>query len=180
MQRRTIRNRLLASAAALGLTICALIPASPAAAYTTTGCKWGSSTVTWNASNTGSAWSGSATSAALSWANYSDVNGMTTNSSAAMYAYENNAGASGYDGYTNWTCVGGSYLGANVTINPYYANSFSTAKRRAIWVHEFGHGLGLNHGPSNALMYTCAACVYNTYGYYYPQADDIAGMNSIY
>jgi predicted Zn-dependent protease len=97
-----------------------------------------------------------------------------------MYGYGDNAGPSGYAGRTTWTCLGGAYLGANVTINPYYANSYNTAKRRAVWVHEFGHALGLDHGPSNALMNTCAPCVYENYGYYFLRPDDVAGMNSIY
>lgn len=174
------RAKLVSAGAVVALVLASFIPASAASAYTKTGCKWSSSTVRWNGENIGSAWSPSAVSAALSWANYSDVNGMTTTSSAVMYGYEDNAGPSGYAGRTTWTCLGGAYLDANVTINPYYANSYNTAKRRAAWVHEFGHALGLDHGPSNALMNTCAPCVYENYGYYFPRPDDVAGMNSIY
>ena len=116
----------------------------------------------------------------MSWASRTDVNGMGTNTSAAMYAYEQNNGANGYDGWTSRNCIGGNLLGANVTVNTYYLHSFSASKKQAIWVHEFGHGLGLNHGPTNAIMRSCAACTFSTYGYYYPVTDDINGMNSIY
>lgn len=175
----------LLSAAALAVVGGTFIPVSAAVAWTTTGCKWNGPTVTWNASNmSGGTYLTTAKAAATSWASRTDVNGMGTNSSAGMYAYPDNLGANGYDGWTSWNpwnCSGGMlYWGSNVTINPYYTDAFSANKKTAIWVHEFGHGLGLNHGPSNAIMYTCPACTYNTYGYYYPVSDDIAGMNYLY
>lgn len=176
------RGRTVAVAAVLGLLAALALPASPASAYTTTGCKWPTSTgnVTWNNTVTPGTYETTAKAAALSWASRTDVNSMVPNSSAAMYAYETNDGANGYDGMTTWTCAFGNYLGANVTVNTHYLGAYAANKKQAVWVHEFGHGLGLNHGPSNAIMYTCAACVYNTYGYYYPVSDDITGMNTLY
>lgn len=66
-------------------------------------------------------------------------------------------------------------------MNRYYTDAFATNKKRAIWVHEFGHGLGASHtASSNDIMYTCPACVYNDYGYYWPTSVAVAQMNTLY
>ena len=45
---------------------------------------------------------------------------------------------------------------------------------RRVAVHELGHGLGLSHAGSNAIMYEFVSSIE------VPQADDIAGVNSVY
>lgn len=94
-----------------------------------------------------------------------------------------NKGDSGFEGitYMVWNPLTNIFIDANVTINTYYASSFTNNRRRAIWTHELGHGVGLDHSASSAvMMYKCASCVFLNYGYYTPQPDDVAGVNAIY
>lgn len=97
--------------------------------------------------------------------------------------FTNNQGQNGYDGWSDWSCwpVTHYMIGANVTLNPYYTDAYSSLKKRAVWTHELGHGLGLNHSAYDwAIMFHCAGCVYDTYGYYAPRSDDQLGINAIY
>jgi hypothetical protein len=69
--------------------------------------------------------------------------------------------------------------------NKYYADSYTTTKRKSVWTHELGHAWGLAHWNKSA----CADVTimqYDTYTRYdvcgksTPQSDDIAGVNAIY
>lgn len=91
-------------------------------------------------------------------------------------------GANGVDGHTTWWCTGGKNYAADTYLNtnPAQAGSLSTAARQAVWVHEFGHGLGLSHSGVSNIMYTCARCTYNNYGRNTPNTDDRNGANALY
>ncbi len=47
--------------------------------------------------------------------------------------------------------------------------------------HELGHALGLGHSEyDNSLMEPYNSVRWGTYGIYYPQQDDINGINTLY
>lgn len=72
-------------------------------------------------------------------------------------------------------------LWADSRLNTYYVNAFSTQKRQAVWVHEMGHSLGLDHAASvNYVMWHSPAAFWNATGLYSPRSDDVAGMNFLY
>lgn len=153
---------------------------APAWAYSFTGCHWNTTSPTYK-NNGGTAMSAEVTNAVGSWTGGTDLTTMTNSSSSAFLVGYSNMGATGYDGWTSWTCSGSTTTAANSRVNTYYTNSFTVAKRKAIWVHELGHGLGLGHSAlANAIMNPCAACVYVSYGTNVPITDDINGMNSLY
>ncbi len=97
-----------------------------------------------------------------------------------MVASMLNQGDNGLDGRTWWVCIGNRTSSASVTLNPYYTNEFYNNQKRAIWVHEFGHALGLGHSVAGTIMYTCASCTFFDYQVWWPQTDDINGMNVYY
>lgn len=176
--RRRLRLAAVLSAVALAVGV-VLVPAA-AHAYTKTGCRWSSSTVSWGNYTAGTD-STAAQKAAIEWAWDTDVNGMAP-TGGQMKVFSKNYGNNQNYGYTWWSCSWwGTYTWASVTLNTHYTANYSVAKKQAIWVHEFGHALGLNHSQfSNNMMWHCAPCVFDQYGYYTPQGDDIAGMNTIY
>lgn len=159
-----------------------LIPASAASAYTHTNCSWstgGTGNVTWQ-NNIGSVHSDTAIAAASSWASYTDVNDMSP-SGGTMVATAPNDGPNGYHGWTSWNCgTGNRTWSASVTVNRHYVDDFFNNKVKAIWVHEFGHALGLNHSVEGTIMFSCAACSFNDYQLWWPAPDDVAGINALY
>jgi len=184
---RLVRKAALLIAAAIGST--AVLGATgpvPAFAYTTTGCKWHSTTVAYGQVNDSSylsveqsaatAWSTTNTPILFSFFPGSPVNGIEV--AAGNY------GSTGWDGYSNWTCSGGISSSAFSRWNTYYTAGYSNPARESVMVHEFGHDLGLNHAGSSTcsgqpIMYTSSAR-YFTCGHVVPQADDVNGVNAIY
>lgn len=155
-----------------------LVAPQQANAYTLTGCKWGSSRITYTDQALGQ-YSPSLRDAAYSWGTYTDIDGMYP-TGGNMTAGSTYSGANGLDGYTTWNCPFGNLFTSRVELNWYYGQSMSYGQLRVVWAHELGHGVGLNHSGVGNVMYSCARCTYNSYGRYNPAPDDIAGMNSIY
>lgn len=151
-------------------------------AYVLIGTKWPTGSQQFE-NNATAAYVSSATSAMNSWNSATQLNLQESSSAQPLRLFVVNYGATGYEGVTITTknFLTGYFYKADVTLNTYYASSYSTNAKRAVWVHEIGHGVGLDHVSSTKLMmYSCASCVYTNYGYYTPQSDDIAGVNFLY
>jgi hypothetical protein len=164
---------------ALLLALGIVLAGAPAAnAYSWTGCKWSSTTVTYR--NNGGGYAAQVTAAANLWSNLTDVS-MSTNPGSTFNVFTQNDGNNGYAGYAYWSCgIFGQTQAADAHFNTYYS-SYSAAQRMAVWVHEIGHGLGLEHAANIAyVMWTCPACHYNSTGRYVPESDDIAGIDDRY
>lgn len=154
--------------------------ATPAQAYSWTGCRWPNTQIYVRNTNLSGTDATTAGAAQTAWSNQTDVQ-INTSVSATFTRFVAADGATGVDGFTTWTCSGGTTTAAAAHLNTTYTNGFVANKRQAIWVHELGHGLGLGHSASlAALMYTSAAQVYNTTGAFTPQSDDVLGINARY
>jgi hypothetical protein len=117
---------------------------------------------------------------ANSWTVLTDVN-LSVNSSSTFNTRLSYDGATGFDGYSTWNCPFSIILSADSRLNTYYVTTFTQQKRQAIWVHEMGHSLGLNHASSvNYVMWQSPAAFWNATGLYSPRSDDVAGMNFLY
>lgn len=160
------RSRQMASLAAASLLAAALISAPTGAnAYATTGCKWSTGNLKVNMS---------ATNGTMRTALYSALNNYTvgtdtnltgvTASGPTFRAANNNYGATGWAGQNTWTCAFGATSSSLARVNDYYnANVASNEGRiRVIWLHEIGHGLGLDHvSPIARVMHTPTSDAYN-------------------
>lgn len=179
--RRRVSRIAIAVAAILLLFIANTLLASAVAAYTTTGCKWANGPgVTYRILIGSGTNQTQAQNALINWSASTDVNLSASNSSYFDITAKND-GDNGYDGYTTWVCLFGVTSSAESWVNTYNTASFPALKIQAVFSHEIGHGLGLNHSTAGNIMYTCPACTYNNYsGRYLPQSDDKAGMNALY
>lgn len=174
------RHQRVGLVATAALILSALIAPVGAQAYTTSGCRWASSTIGLQAVTLPSGYTNYSTSAGK-W-NPTDATFVNVSSGAYTAEVQNN-GANGTDGITVTSCTNGSIYKARswLNTNSAQAGSLSTAGRQAVWVHEFGHGLGLGHSSAGTIMFTCPRCTFNNYsGRNTPQADDINGANFIY
>lgn len=175
---RTVFTMLAVLGLALGLVA---MTSSRADAYVLNGCRWSSATITWMDNAISTSHKPAAQSASSRWSSSTDVNLSWSTAYKALKVGDYSMGNNGYDGWTTWSCPGGTYINANADLNNTYTNAFSTDKRTAIYVHELGHALGLAHSNSLAvMMYHSPAHVYNTYGFISPRTDDRSGMNAVY
>lgn len=87
----------------------------------------------------------------------------------------------GVPGYTSKVCNGlGQMQSANIYGNTFHMAGWDANAKRAVFSHEIGHALGAAHtSVANRMMYGTMDN-YFTYGIYYAQADDIAGINANY
>jgi hypothetical protein len=165
-------------------------PVQQASAYVTTGCYFGSSTVTWRAG-------ANLTSTYATDLRYAiaDHNNDGTNvffdevtSGGNLIAYTWNHPETTARGVTFLPAgCSGSYGSSTVSvlINDPVVSGFTSQKRQATWSHELGHALGLDHPTGSGTNYEATnmkptATSYDTYGIFYPVLDDIRGIASIY
>lgn len=110
-----------------------------------------------------------------------DVNLTLTNDGGpAFSAAQTNEGATGYEGHTDQKFVGSRTLNAHAVLNTHYLAGKPVAQLKVVWLHELGHGLGLDHvSGTNHVMYKSASTAYGA-GVRNLTADEVAGLNSIY
>lgn len=86
--------------------------------------------------------------------------------------------------YSN--CTGTGIMGDNTWIqaNNYWTNGYSDNQNRALFVHEFGHAMGLAHPRANdncnAIMAEHVMALFATCNSYAPRWDDVRGIQAIY
>jgi hypothetical protein len=157
-----------------------ILPAHPAAAYATNGCKWPTNNLNINTSSTTGVYTVPLGTAIGQWSANTDVN-LAGASSGTFAARNGFYGANGYAGYANTTCPFGATTSVDFWVNEYYAQSYTAEQKRVLWGHELGHGLGLAHvTPNTRLMHDTPINAYNQGGVRGPTTDDINGMNSLY
>lgn len=180
MKYRVLRA-LSAAALLVGISIVPLAT-TPAQAYVHLGggCKWNSNPkITWTNAATG-AYYWPAANAAADWSNTTDI--LLDSTGGVIRAYQENKGDTDFEGITYWGCIWGSMTKADITLNTYYTNSYTERRKQAVFAHEFGHGLGLDHtNYPNQVMNTSASTFYFNTGRWWPQwEDDIPGINALY
>ena len=136
-----------------------------------------SAVLSWNAINT--------TSSSDVDVAFSKISGV---SGAEIIFMTTNRGANGWSGFTYYHDANGNYINeggypnknytyCSVLLNTHYLQGRTNQRRINVCAHEMGHALGLMHGPSGSLMESGISSVTTLRK---PQADDIAGVRSIY
>ncbi|MFB6816550.1 matrixin family metalloprotease [Streptomyces sp. NPDC056347] len=180
-----------------------IIPASPAAAYGTLGCKFSTGTLKWQDATTTSGYATAATNAVEAWNSTSTQFNMNkVTSGANIRVASGNFGATwqgtqfvgitlntSQENPVTQSCSGGTWDTTMVTWwNDYYTQHYGAVKRQAIMVHELGHALGLAHtaaasGSSCSKVSIMDRAIdgwYDACGFWTPRQDDINGANALY
>ena len=151
------------------LTIAALLFPAPASAYQTLGCQFNSNgSLKWKDATSGSSWATPGQNAISLWDATSSPLALTKVTTGANIAVaDGNFGNLGFDGIildtsqrdpTVYSCSGGTWDTTIVTWwNRYYADSYTSTKRKSVMVHELGHAFGLAH-QSDLFALTSSSC----------------------
>lgn len=179
---RKRRNRVGMIAVAFAAVEAMVAIPTAAQAYTTTGQKWGNANLRIYVATTSGDYRTSINQASSNYTSSTDVNlTNTTDGGPAFSAANTNAGATGYEGHTDWNYVGGRTTSAHSILNTYYLSGAPVARLKVVWLHELGHGLGLNHvSGTNRVMYTSASTAYTSGGVRSLTSDEISGINALY
>jgi len=167
----------------------------PAQAYTLEHCQWhdpatGATPISWHYSLSTSGatanFHSAAQSAAYRWGGTpTSIYFNEVSSKYQINVTDENAGSSGFDGRTIYSCSAGYFSGTvYVAVNRYYAQSYSQEGRTQVYVHELGHALGLAHTTvtlcNNVPIMYPSSDRYFRCGISTPQTDDINGIKAMY
>lgn len=155
---------------------------SAARAYTTTGCAWDSFTIYIDYRYVNGNFRTAFQQAASNYRNSTHVKVYPSDQSGNAYTAQNsNYGATGWEGYSNWSCLFGTTHSANSRLNQYYlSGSESVTRLKVVWLHELGHGLGLGHvSVLQRVMYPSASQAYFA-GVTALTSDELNGIYNIY
>jgi hypothetical protein len=184
-------------AVAIVLSALIVIPVDSSEAYSTLGCKWSTTTITWKQSGKAGS-SSDFYGPAVSWNNtrVEATLAQTSSSTPNVWGSYGNYGQTVWDGAYGYSCSGGIMAsGATVYGNSYWLDSsgYTWSMKRGVLVHEDGHVFGLSEYSGVA---SCGGGVYEAYAIMYPstggrkgcsgtywtspRADDKSGVNAIY
>lgn len=177
-----LRKRPLRIAVAMVASILYLFSliAPEANAFTTTGCKWGTTSPTISTQNVSGIYITPFANARNDINSLTPVTLNTTADGAFWWAWNGKYGATGWEGLATWTCSSGKVTGANSKLNDYYLASAPSARIKVVWLHELSHVFGLGHVTTvTRVMYSSASTAYNN-GVRTLTADETNGYNYLY
>lgn len=167
-----------------------LVAQAPASAYSLSGCRFGSATISVTANNAiPSGYATPLSQARGDWSVKTDVTMPATPNPAAAIRVEFGNYGNLFSGRAldTTTCPGGIHYPATkyIEINTYILNGYTSAQRQSVIGHEIGHHLGLAHNTNTA---SCGVATLmssrDTFrhgcGIYGAVSDDVAGVNSRY
>lgn len=170
----------------MSLVICFILVFSNSVvsnAYFTEGHKWENNTIYYYLdSSMSQKFKENYRTAANYWTNLTNITFTETFSWAGymIKCEEANEADVYWDGWTNWWWDGyGYFCRADIKINRWYDYDYNLMYV-GVTGHEFGHALGLAHHEGPYIMTEWQSDRYDTHRVYYPQQDDIDGVNSLY
>lgn len=158
--------------------------APPAQAYAFNGCKWSTRTLNLDIREVATSNNQASTlkkAVDNYWASTTvNLKAVTTgtNSFRAISGYY---GATGWEGRTSYLpCIGGRFSSVTISSNDYYMKGAAATRMKMVWLHEIGHGLGLDHVSTvKRVMYKSSSDAYNA-GVTALTDDEISGINKLY
>lgn len=166
-----------------GVVIAAAVLVTPqvAQAYNLNGCRWNSSSVQLDIRYTNGNFRTALLNAIGNYNGSTDVALSPVYSSGPSFRAENGSyGATGWEGQNSYVCLYW-FSSSTARVNMYYLSGTEPIDRlKMVWLHELGHGLGLDHVSVNTrVMWTSASDAYFN-GTTSLTFDEIAGINSLY
>lgn len=170
------------TAAALAVTFGLIAVPNVAHAHKYEAPSWGNPNLRIYVATTSGEYRTAVYQAAANYSNQTDVTlTNTTAGGPAFSAAQVNNGADGYEGFTRWKAPIGITIAAHSIANRHYLDAASLGRKKVIFLHELGHGLGLAHETKTTklVMFTSGKTAYN-HGVRSLRTDDINGINNKY